>query len=126
MRTARDLLPEEVAAYRAALRARDERDREALGRRRERAWELAREAAVLLRTEFRATRVVAYGSLVHPHAFDRWSDVDLAAWGIQSRDTWQALGRVLDLGGDIELNLTDVSMCRPEIMEVIEKEGIDL
>jgi len=67
-----------------------------------------------------------YGSLVHADSFTRWSDVDLAVWGLNPGDTWRALGMVLDLSDDIELNLTDAAVCRREILETIEREGVSL
>jgi len=56
-------------------------------RREKRAWALARQAVALLRKQVGATRVVVFGSLVHKGMFTLWSDVDIAAWGIQPRDT---------------------------------------
>ena len=61
-----------------------------------RAWELARQAATLLRERFGATRAVVFGSLVHPELFTEWFDVDLAAWDLRPEDTLRALGAVRD------------------------------
>jgi hypothetical protein len=69
---------------------------------------------------------VVYGSLVREGAFTRWSDVDLAAWGISPADTWRALGAVMDLSSEIELNLADASLCRPGILQSIEREAVPL
>ncbi len=90
------------------------------------AWELARQAARLLKAQFGATRVVVFGSLVHEGCFTSWSDVDIAAWGIAPEDTFRAIGAAMDLGGDIEVNLVDMGACRPSLRVVIEQEGVEL
>jgi hypothetical protein len=64
--------------------------------------------------------------LVHEGCFTLWSDVDIAAWGIAPEDTFRAIGAVMDLGGDIEVNLVDMGACRPSIRAVIEREGVEL
>ena len=126
MPTASEITPEEMAVYRATARRRRERERQELARRRERAWALAQQAARLLKEQFGATRVVVFGSLVHEDCFTLWSDVDIAAWGIAPEDTFRAIGAVMDLGGDIEINLVDMGACRPSIRAVIEREGVEL
>jgi len=125
-RTALDLTPEEIAEYRRAARARWEWEQQERVRRLERAWEVARAAAQLLRERFGATRVVVFGSLVHNGCFTPWSDVDIAAWGIRPEDTFRAIGAVMDLDSEIEVNLVDVGACRPSLLTVIEEEGVEL
>jgi hypothetical protein len=65
MPTALDLTPDDIQAYRAAARRLQKEEQQALLRREERAWELARQAERLLREKFGATHVVVFGSLVH-------------------------------------------------------------
>ncbi|MGE5601561.1 MAG: nucleotidyltransferase family protein [Nitrososphaerales archaeon] len=77
-RTALQMTPEEWKAYQPGL-ARARR-RPAVARRR-RAFEVAKRAADLLRRDFGATKVLAFGSVARPERFTRWSDIDLAAWG---------------------------------------------
>jgi predicted nucleotidyltransferase len=125
-RTVLDLTPEEIAEYRRAARVRWEREQQERVRRLQHAWEVARAAAQLLRERFGATRVVVFGSLVHDGCFTPWSDVDIAAWGIHPEDTFRAVGAVMDLDSEIEVNLVDVGACRPSLLTVIEEEGVDL
>ena len=77
-KTAFDLTRKEWQAYRPGARTSGPQAAE----RWERAWRMARDAADLLREQFGATRVVAFGSLAHRETFTLWSDIDLAAWGI--------------------------------------------
>jgi len=108
-----------------AERRRRERELQ-VRRRRVRAWEAARRAARLLKEEFGATRVVVFGSLTHPDRFTLWSDVDLAAWGLRPEDTFRAVAAVLGVSSEIEIDLVDMSMCRPALREAIEREGMEL
>jgi predicted nucleotidyltransferase len=58
------------------------RDDPEVSRRREDAWRVARIASEMLKKQFGATRVAAFGSLASKKAFTKWSDIDLAVWGI--------------------------------------------
>ncbi len=126
MATARDLSQDEVAAYREAARRRHQAEQRALPARERRAWDLARQAADVLRQEFAVDRVVVFGSLVHPSCFTAWSDVDVAAWGLRPEDTFRAIGMAMDLDAEITVNLVDVATCRPSLLRVIEQEGVPL
>lgn len=121
-----ELTPERLQQYRATARAHLAAEAEALAQRRARAWELAREAAALLRQRFGATRIVVFGSLIHDDMFTLHSDVDVAAWGLDERNWLKAIGAVYDLSTEIPVNLVDMSTTRPEIAEVIEREGVEL
>ncbi|MCS6849172.1 MAG: nucleotidyltransferase domain-containing protein [Anaerolineae bacterium] len=121
-----ELTPDRLQQYRATARARLAEEAAALAERRARAWELAREAAALLKHRFGATRVVVFGSLIHKDMFTLHSDVDIAAWGLRERDWLKAIGAVYDLSAEIPVNLVDMNLARPEIAEVIEREGVEL
>lgn len=112
--------------YLRTARRRAQAEQEAVVERRRRAWELARQAAQLLRERYAARRIVVFGSLVHEGRFTQRSDVDMAVWGIPWPDYLHALGDVLDLDQEIEINLVDVASCRPAILAAIEEEGIEL
>jgi predicted nucleotidyltransferase len=115
-----------MAIYRAIAQRRRQAEHLALQQRQHRAWQLARQAAALLKEQFKATQVVVFGSLVHPDCFTPWSDVDLAAWGLAPEETFRAMGAVMDLGQEIEINLVDAGACRSSILKTIEREGVRL
>jgi len=117
---------EDMAVYRATAQQRQEEDERDLLVKRERAWETARRAAKLLKEDFGAQRVVVFGSLLRSECFNKWSDVDIAAWGIRPEDTFRAMGAVMDLAEDIEINLVDMDACRPTLWTVIEREGQEI
>lgn len=121
-----DIPPKKMEAYRRIALRKSILEKEQVVQRRERAWELAREAASLLKERFGASRVVAFGSLVHEDGFTRWSDVDIAAWELRPEDTFRAMGAVWALSRDIEINLVDIRTGHPGLVEAIEREGIDL
>jgi uncharacterized protein len=106
-----------------ATRRRQQAEREALADRECRAWELAHRAAELLRRDFHAERVIVFGSLTRPGSFTEWSDVDVAADGIDPRDTLHAMEVVSYLSAKIPVNLVDLNACRASLRATIEREG---
>ena len=126
MSTALKVTPEKMAIYRATARRRWEQEEQEVAARREQAWELARQAARLLREQFGASRVVAFGSLAHEAWFGPRSDVDLAAWNIRPDRFYRAVAAVTGISPDFEVDLVDPADCRPAPRRAIEREGIDL
>ncbi|MAT99065.1 MAG: hypothetical protein CL608_18115 [Anaerolineaceae bacterium] len=126
MPTQLDLSPEKIAVYRATALKRQQQEREENDRRREKAWQIARQATAMLREQFKVSRVVVFGSLARESGFNRWSDIDIAAWGIAPEDTFRAIGAVMDLETEIPVNLVDVNTARPELLTVIEQESVEL
>lgn len=112
--------------YKRTARVHWQAEKKRLEVRRERAWELVRQAATLLKDRYDAQRVVVFGSLVRADSFTLWSDVDLAAWGLTSANWLRAMAAVRELGEDIDLNLVDVACCSPELVAAIEREGVAL
>lgn len=121
-KTALALTTEEWQAYRPGGEINEER----VAERWERAWEVARAAAKLLRQKFGATRVVVFGSLTHRAWFTPWSDIDLAAWGIPPDAFYQAVAVVTGISPEFEVDLVIPEDCRPALRQIIEQEGIDL
>jgi predicted nucleotidyltransferase len=121
-RTALALTAEEWRDYRPDLKA----DEEQAAERWERAWEVARAAARLLRQEFSATRVVGFGSLTDRAWFTPWSDIDLAAWGIPPDVFYKAVAAVAGLSSEFKIDLVSPEDCRPALCQAIAREGIDL
>lgn len=121
-----NITPEQMAAYKEGARRRQAREQRALREREQRAWELARQAATALREQFGVSRVVVFGSLVHPGWFTPWSDVDIAAWGIRPEETFRAIGVAMDLDTEIAINLVDVGACSASLLETIERDGVPI
>ncbi len=90
------------------------------------AWRLAHQAAKLLKQDFQAEKVMAFGSLLQPDRFNQRSDVDMAAWGLTPKNWLMAVDAVYNLSEDIDLHLVHVPTCSPQLLHVIEKEGVEL
>jgi len=127
-RTALDLTTEQYGEYRTVemiLRRRKMR-REDLVKRRRAAYRLAKRAADILRKDFNADKVVIFGSYTHPEWFTDWSDIDLAAWGIEPNRFFKAVAVVTALSSDFKIDLVDPIACKPSVKAVIEAEGVEL
>lgn len=118
--------PEQMQKYKHTAQARWQTQRAQQRLRQQHAWQLAREAAKLLKDEYDAERVVVFGSLTQADRFSARSDVDLAAWGLTAANWLRAGAAVRDLSSEVELNLVDVTCCSPEVLAVIEQEGVPL
>lgn len=90
------------------------------------AWDVARQAARLLRQKYDVTRVRVFGSVVHTSRFHPDSDVDLAVEGLSTPDYWDALADVLFLDAKVAVDLVDPDTCPSNIWERVEREGVDL
>jgi predicted nucleotidyltransferase len=126
MATTLDLTPDQIERYRESAKKRLQAESKEIESRREQAWQAAKRASRVLKNQFGATRVVVFGSLVQKAGFTRWSDVDVAAWGIAPEDTFQAIGIISELDTSVPVNLVDVNTARTSLIEVIERDGIEL
>ena len=116
-KTALQITSEELAVYRATARQREEQERHERAQRAQRAWRLAQQAAILLKEQFGARRVLLFGSQAHDEGFHRRSDVYLAVEGIPSRDFWRAWGALDALGAEFEIDLLDVGTAPPTLRQ---------
>ena len=120
------MCPRKMEEYRRTARMRLEKQRHLVAGRRERAWEVARRAAHILREEYGAGRVMAFGSLVRDKGFHLHSDVDLAVWGIPEEAYCRAVARVLDIEPSISVDLVEIEESQPYLRRVIAEEGVIL
>ncbi len=118
--------PEKMEAYRKSARRRESERREAALQRREAAWGVAREAAKLLKEQFGATSVVAFGSLAYGAWFNARSDIDLMAEGIPPEKFWRAWSALDQISGGFEIDLVASEEARGRLREMIEREGVEL
>lgn len=121
-KTALDLGPGEFRRYSLPKAVDSPRLREL----RERAWQVARDAARVLRERFGAQRVILFGSLCHPDAFGTWSDIDVAVWGVPSGQFYKAVATISGISSDFQVDLVDTETARPTLRQAIEQEGIEL
>lgn len=75
---------------------------------------------------FGVTPVVLFGSLAHDDWFTRWSDIDLAAWGIPPDAFFRAVAEVTGLSGEFKVELVDPEDCRPDVRQAIDRAGVTI
>ncbi len=95
-----------------------------MARRGDRAWSLARRAAVVLREQFGARQVALFGSLARGDLFHYRSDVDLATWGLDEAVYYRAVSQLLSLDPAIEVDLVIAETAPAALRAVIHAEGV--
>jgi len=94
--------------------------------RRERALEISREAARVLRKKYGAKRVVLFGSLARRSLFAPASDIDLYTEGIPGNRFFEAEAEIEKIAKGFRVDLVEKKECTPQLLREIEAEGIDL
>lgn len=90
----------------------------------EAAWEKLPDLLTVLREEYGAERIVVFGSLATKENFTRWSDIDLAVWGIDPDRFYQAVATLNELSPDIKVDLVDPERCQSiALRQAIQEEG---
>ncbi|HBG04867.1 MAG: hypothetical protein A2075_00895 [Geobacteraceae bacterium GWC2_58_44] len=78
-----------------------------------------------LKGRFGATKVVLFGSLARDDV-DRWSDIDLAVWGISPCNYYCAVAFATGFDHSFKVDLVDAEDCSESLRKLLETEGIDL
>jgi predicted nucleotidyltransferase len=86
---------------------------------------VARSIAKELIERFGAKKVILFGSLARG-GYTRWSDIDLAAWGIPPVDFFKAVAFATGFSKIWKVDLVDGEDCSKGLHDVILKEGIEL
>ena len=94
--------------------------------RRERAWTVAHEVAQFLRAKYQPSRLVVFGSLLHPEVFDRHSDIDIAVEGIPWLAYLRAWNDVEKQFAEFKVDLIDVGVVSERMRQRIEEQGVEL
>lgn len=93
----------------------------------EQAWEIVPKLAALLKGQYGAERVRVFGSLMDKDRYTRWSDIDIAVWGIAPANYYRAIGAVNDFAAPIKVDLVEPEHCSsPTLKQIIEEEGVDV
>jgi len=78
-----------------------------------------------LKSRFGATRVVLFGSLARED-FHKWSDIDLAVWGVSSSDYYRAVAFTSGFSELFKVDLVDAEDCSESLRQHIQREGVEL
>ncbi len=108
---------QQMQQYLASAQQGQQKHQAALEKRRTYGLEIAQQAAAILKTEFGASRVVLFGSLLS-HTFHENSDIDLAVWDLPEKGYFKAVSKLLGLS-EFEIDLVEVQSARPEILAAI-------
>ncbi len=119
--TAKDLSPQELAEYRRRLdqQFQNRKVDEAL---LQRAWQTAHRIAATLYEDFGATQVAVFGSLAEPESFSKWSDIDIAVWGIPNDKYFRASSIASNISGLFKVDLVDFESCKGVFRERIQRQ----
>ena len=122
--TAKDPSPQDLAEYRKRL---DEhwQNRKVDGALLQRAWQTAHKIAAMLYKDFGATQVAVFGSLAQQKSFARWSDIDIAVWGIPKDQYFQyfrAIWQAEEISGLFKVDLVEYEKCEGIFRERIQKQ----
>ncbi len=97
-----------------------------LSRRYKIAWNTARDAANILKQKYKADKVVVFGSLLYKSRFNKWSDIDLAVWGVPDNRFYAAVGEIIGLDSKFKIDVVDYNDCKSSLQKVIKNEGIEV
>jgi predicted nucleotidyltransferase len=114
---------DKMYGYILAARKREQARQESLRQLQSRGIETAKQAARMLRQEFRAKRIVLFGSMLQPKIHEN-SDIDLAVWNLSKSDYFQAVGKLQGLS-EFAIDLIEVENASDYIVEAIA-QGIEL
>ncbi|MDE0555520.1 MAG: nucleotidyltransferase domain-containing protein [Candidatus Poribacteria bacterium] len=122
-RTAKNLSPEELAEYSRRLNQhlQNRKVDEAL---LQRAWQTVYRVAAMLYKDFGATQVAVFGSLAERAWFSKWSDIDLAVWGIPNDKYFRAVAATSDISGLFKIDLVDFENSKELFQEKIQSQLI--
>lgn len=119
-------MSDSLAAYRATMKKREARARREQEERRERARRTARHVARYLVDTYGVSRVVLFGSMAQERPVSGHSDLDLAVWGLDAADYFEAVGRVQDEGAPFSVDLVRIEQAPDSLHTVVREEGREL
>ena len=80
----------------------------------------------MLYEDFDATQVAVFGSLAESDAFSKWSDIDIAVWGIPSKKYLRAVWKAEEISGLFKIDLVDFESSKGLFRERIQSQLIPI
>lgn len=108
--------------------AQMEEDRAADAGRRDHWWQIAGDAAALLRQKFHFGRLVVIGDLVRPQPLNVWSEITLVAFDLSKKqDTWEGSRFLYEKYRDEpDIKLIRFEHANRAEQEAVPREGVEL
>ena len=124
-RTTKDLSPCELKEYRERLdqHFQNRKVDEAL---LQRAWHTAHRIAAMLYEDFEATKVAVFGSLAEKDSFSKWSDIDIAVWGIQGDTYLDAVWKTRHFSSEFKIDLINFHSAKGRFRERIQSQVVPI
>ena len=124
-RTAKELSPEELAQYRKRLdqQFQNRKVDEAL---LQRAWHTAHRVAALLYEDFGATQVAVFGSLAEQDWFSKWSDIDIAVWGLPGDTYLDAVWETRNFSPEFKIDLVNFHSATGRFRARIQSQAVSI
>lgn len=117
------MMDKTFAAYLPHIRQQWLDERDSWTTHRQAAWADAQKIADCLRTQFGATQVLVFGSLVDTGLFDGRSDIDVAVRGIPASQFFQAVTQIMSMSQTFSIDLVDLDTCPETLRQIIVREG---
>jgi predicted nucleotidyltransferase len=118
--------PSDLQVYIAGARRRQQQKQMLLDDRYALLQAVAQQGAALLKKDFAVSRVWLFGSVLRRDRIHTRSDVDLAVEGLAEAQYLRAVGRLLDLHGDISVDLVRLEDASTSLRDRIMSEGREL
>ncbi len=92
----------------------------------QRAWQTAHKLAAMLYEDFGATQVAVFGSLAQQNRFSKWSDIDIAVWGLSSDQYFRAVYETIGFSQEFDIDLVSFENCKGTFRDRIQKQVIPI
>ena len=83
-------------------------------------------AADYLKKVYSVKKVFLFGSLVNKKYFHAHSDIDIAVDGLPEESYYQAVGEIMNLIQDFEIDIVDLNTCKPALKKSIMQNSVEL
>mgnify|MGYP002778062072 FL=1 len=117
--------PDQLRRYQAAAQTRQAQRQQRHLERQQLGWQVAQQAAQILKREFGVTQVKLFGSMLNAQRIHAESDVDLAVAGLADHRYLEAVTRLLDLSG-LSVDLVQLEHASPKLQGAIDLHGVEL
>jgi len=114
------LSPDSLIRYRAGLQQRLKQHRQEQLQKQQRGWQVARQAAQILKSRWGASKVVLFGSMLESTKVHDRSDIDLAVWDLPADVYFRALAELLDIDSEFSIDLVEIEQAKPQIRPSIQ------
>jgi len=121
-----DVSKRKMDMYKAAADRRWRREKQQLALSYSQKWVLAKKAAIYLKEQFGAQRVVAFGSITQKELYHLNSDLDLAVWGLDEKKYFRAVAKLLDFDPTQRIDLVRIEDVRESLRSAIVQEGVQI